>query len=211
MRITKPSPAMAVALLALFVALGGTSIAAVNYAANAGKVDGKDGVSALTSRSAAAGDLVATNKSGSDKGRIPNKFLADVPLTSTFGVPFDVTDNATGAPTALGVYQGIGTLTATCADQNNTPGSEDPITTLAFNAATGLNVAKRTGGGNGTVLAQAAGTQQTLVIGGSNTFEFQIQVPSGTNLLIQGVVRQDGRGTGAATCLVYGSALRIAR
>jgi len=202
---------MAVALLALFVALGGTSIAAVSYATNAGKVDGKDGVSALTSRSAAAGDLVATNKSGDDKGKIPNKFLADVPLTSTFGIPFDVTDNAVGAPATLGSYDGIGALTATCADQNAKAGTEDPTTTLSFNAATGLNLAKRAGGNNGAVIAQAAGTAQTLVVSGSNTFEFQIQVPTGTNLLIQGVVRQDARGTGAATCLVYGSALRITR
>ena len=209
MRNRKPSPAMAVALMALFISLGGTSIAAVNYAANAGKVDGKDGVAATTTLSKAAGDLVATNKTGADKGKIPAKFLADVPTTQTFGVPFAVTDNAVGAPSVLATSEGIGQLTATCADQANQAGTEDPTTTLSFNAAIGVNTSKRAGGGNGTVTSQAGGTAQTLVIGGSNTFEFQIQAPSGTNLLIQGVVRQDGRGTNNATCLVYGTVLRV--
>jgi len=43
--------------------------------------------------------------------------------------------------------------------------------------------------------------------GGSNTFEYQIQ--KGTpNLLIDGTVRQDGRGQAAASCLVHGRLLR---
>lgn len=211
MQIRKPSPAMAVALTALFISLGGTSIAAVNYARNAGKVDGKDGVAATTSLSKAAGDLVATTKRGTDKGKIPAKFLADVPVTQTFGQAFDVTDNQVGAPVGLAGSEGIGALTATCADQAAQPGVEDPTTTLSFNSAIGLNISKRIGGGNGSVTAQPAATQQTLVINGSNTFEFHIQAPNGTNLLIQGVVRQDGRGTGAANCLVYGTMLRVAR
>jgi hypothetical protein len=209
MRNRKPSPAMAVALMALFISLGGTSIAAVNYAANAGKVDGKDGVAATTARSKAAGDLVATNKSGPDKGKIPVKFLADVPVTQTFGQPFAVTDNAVGAPATLGTFEGIGNLTATCADQAAATGNEDPTTTLSFNSAIAVNTSKRTGAGNGTIVSQAAGTAQTLAIGGSSTFEYQIQAPTGTNLLIQGVVRQDGRGTPNATCLVYGTVLRL--
>src|SRR4051795_7760622 len=46
MKISRPSPSMVVAGIALFVSLGGTSIAAVNYAARAGEVDGKSAVSA---------------------------------------------------------------------------------------------------------------------------------------------------------------------
>jgi hypothetical protein len=209
MRNRKPSPAMAVALMALFISLGGTSIAAVNFATNAGKVDGKDGVAATTTRSKAAGDLVATNKSGPDAGKIPAKFLADVPVTQTFGVPFAVVDNAVGAPSTLGTFDGIGNLTATCADQSAKVGTEDPTTTLSFNSAVAVNTSKRAGGADGSVIAQAAGTAQTIAIGGSNTFEFQIQASTGTNLLIQGVVRQDGRNTPTATCLVYGTVLRL--
>src|SRR5215204_2501948 len=85
MRFTKPSPSMVVASIALFVSLGGTSVAAVSYARNAGKVDGYDAVKASSSTSKAAGNLVAANKSGPDKGRIPGRHLAGVAHTQTFG------------------------------------------------------------------------------------------------------------------------------
>ena len=49
MRFHKPSPSMVVASIALFVSLGGTSVAAVSYARNAGKVDGYDAVKASSS------------------------------------------------------------------------------------------------------------------------------------------------------------------
>ena len=78
MRFQKPSPSMVVASIALFVSLGGTSVAAVSYARNAGKVDGYDAVRASSSTNKAAGNLVAANKSGPDKGRIPGKHLAGV-------------------------------------------------------------------------------------------------------------------------------------
>ena len=59
MRFQKPSPSMVVASIALFVSLGGTSVAAVSYARNAGKVDGYDAVRASSSTNKAAGNLVA--------------------------------------------------------------------------------------------------------------------------------------------------------
>lgn len=206
MKIRRPSPAMAVACTALFIALGGTSIAAVNYARNAGAVDGKSAVSAGSSTSRAAGKLVATNRSGSDKGRIPAKFLAGVAGARTFGAAVDVQDNAVGAPTALGTAPGIGTLTASCTDQSERPGVEDPSTTITLTNASGatINVAKRIGGRDADVVAQAPGTVQTITIGGSNTFELHAQ-NRGTDLVIDGVVRQDGRGTDAASCLFYGT------
>src|SRR5215207_6743541 len=101
MRFTKPSPSMVVASIALFVALGGTSIAAVSYARNAGKVDGKDARKASASRARAAGNLVATTRKGPHAGQIPGKFLADVPRSDPFGRYLEVTDNATGAPALL--------------------------------------------------------------------------------------------------------------
>ena len=69
------------------------------------------------SLSQAAGKLVATNRSGTDKGRLPGKFVADVPKTQTFGASFEVADNAPGAPQTLGDDRRFGTLTATCNDQ----------------------------------------------------------------------------------------------
>ncbi len=209
-KLSRPSPAMVVASVALFVSLGGTSVAAVSFARNAGKVDGKDAVRSGTSLKKAAGDLVATNRSGPDKGQIPAKFLADVPTTQAFGRAFEVADNATGAQEVFGGAEGVGTLTANCADQNPQPGIEDPISTVTFSNTSGapINLTQRKGIENAVIQPLAAGTVATLTVGGSNTFEYQIQRGS-TNLLINGTVRQDGRGQAAAFCLVYGTILRV--
>jgi len=209
-KLSRPSPAMVVACGALFVSLGGTSVAAVSFARNSGKVDGKDAVYSGTSLSKAAGDVVATNRTGADKGKIPAKFLADVPTTQAFGRAFEVADNATGAQEVFGGAGGVGTLTANCADQNPRPGIEDPISTVTFSNAAGetINLTQRKGNENAIIQPLAAGTVSALTIGGSNTFEYQIQRGT-TNLLINGTVRQDGRGQAAANCLVYGTILRV--
>ena len=212
MRCTKPSPSMVVASIALFVSLGGTSVAAVSYARNAGKVDGKDAVKASASTSKAAGKLVATNRSGPDKGRIPGKHLAGVAHTQTFGRSFDVADNVQGAPQTIGDGGSIGTLTATCNDQSARPGVEDPITELNFvnNSGDFINVAKRVGvRDDAGVSAVPPGTVAQLVIGGSNTFAYHIEY-KGRNLLVNGVVRQDGRASTTASCLVWGTVQEIA-
>ena len=127
MKISRPSPSMVVAGIALFVSLGGTSMAAVNYASRAGSVDGKSAVYSGASLSQAAGKLVATDRSGTDKGRLPGKFVADVPKTPSFSNAFEVADNAPGAPQTLATIGGLGTLTATCNDQAAAAGNEDPI------------------------------------------------------------------------------------
>jgi hypothetical protein len=212
MRLSKPSPSMVVASIALFVSLGGTSVAAVSYARNAGKVDGKDAVKASSSTSKAAGKLVAANKSGPDKGRIPGKHLAGVAHTQTFGRSFEVADNAPGAPQQIGDGGSVGSLTATCNDQTPRPGVEDPITELNFANTSGdfINVAKRVGvRDDGTVTAVPNGTVAQLVVGGSNTFTYHVEY-RGRNLLVNGVVRQDGRGSATASCLVWGTVQEIA-
>ena len=53
------------------MATSGTAVAAVSYARNAGKVDGKDASSARASLKSAAGNVVATRAAGSGKGKIP--------------------------------------------------------------------------------------------------------------------------------------------
>jgi hypothetical protein len=212
MRFSKPSPAMVVASVALFVALGGTSVAAVSYARNAGKVDGYDAVKATSSTSKAAGNLVAANKSGPDKGKVPVKHLADVPATQTFGKGFEVADNAPGAPQVIGDGGTVGQLTATCNDQAPGAGIEDPTTTLNFVNSSGdfINVASRVGvRDDAQVTAIANGTVAPLTINGSNTFFYHVEY-KGRNLLINGVVRQDGRRSAAATCLVWGTVQEIA-
>ncbi|MDA0166983.1 hypothetical protein OM076_42375 [Solirubrobacter ginsenosidimutans] len=205
MKISRPSPSMVIAGIALFVSLGGTSMAAVSYATRAGSVDGKSAVFAGASLSQAAGKLVATNRSGTDKGRLPGKFVADVPKTQTFSRSFEVADNAPGAPQAVASMSGLGTLTATCNDQNNAAGNEDPISTITFLNQSGVpvNLARRVGNGDGALGVVANQTATSVAIGGSNTFVFHVEL-SGRNSIITGGVRQDGRGTATASCGVFG-------
>lgn len=205
MKFSRPSPSMVVASIALFVSLGGTSIAAVSYAQRAGSVDGKSAVYAGATLKQAAGKLVATNRSGADKGRLPSKFIADVPKSAVFSAVYEVADNSPGAPQTAARFSGLGTLTATCNDQNKVTGNEDPISTISFLNQSGepVNVARRVGNGDGALGVAANQTASSLNIGGSNTFEFHIERRS-QNALIRGGVRQDGRGTNNARCVVFG-------
>jgi hypothetical protein len=212
-KIRRPSPAMVVACIALVMATTGSAVAAVSYATNAGKVDGKDAVYAGAKLSQAAGDLVATNRSGPDKGKIPGKFLADVMRggADSFSRNAEVVDNASDVPTAISSIPGLGTLSASCFDQNKKPGVEDPATTLTFGNTSGLplNIARRVGERGPDVFPQLANTTSQFTVGASNTFRLHIE-KQGTNYVIEGVVRQDGRNTPGAFCVVYGYALRIA-
>src|SRR3954449_403250 len=101
----RPSPSLVVSIIALVFAAAGTSIAAVNFARNAGAVDHKSAVGAASSRSHAAGKLVATASSGSLKGKIPIRFLEQGAYVSgskqTFSQSMPVTDNASSAPVGL--------------------------------------------------------------------------------------------------------------
>jgi hypothetical protein len=201
---------MVVAGVALFVSLGGTSMAAVNYASRAGSVDGKSAVYAGASLSQSAGKLVATNSSGADKGRLPGRFVADVGKTSTFSQIFEVADNAPGAPQTVSTLSGLGTLTASCNDQAGAAGVEDPISTLSFNNSSGeiVNIARRVGNTDGALTVAANQTSTPISIAGSNTFTFHIERRS-QNAFITGGVRQDGRGTAAATCVVFGVVTQV--
>jgi hypothetical protein len=205
---------MVVSLIALVMATTGSAVAAVNFATNAGAVDGKSAVASGATLKRAAGRLVATQRSGDDRGRIASKYL-DLDgyargTTGTFGRSFEVADNATGVSIGIGGIPGLGVLTSTCADQSPAAGVEDPITTITFGNTSGdaVNVARSVGGGNPVVNAQLNGTQSSFNIGGSNTFTLHLE-QKGTNFLVQGVVRQDGRGTPGAACLVYGFALAV--
>jgi hypothetical protein len=210
MRIWRPSPAMVIALLALVMATSGTAIAAVDFARNAGAVDGKSAVSARSSLSRAAGKLVATSKSGPDKGRIPAKFVAgDTSATATWVKGTDVTDNGTAATEGIVTVPGFGTLTTTCQDQNNKPGIEDPQSTLTFTnqSGTGISLARTVGGSNPFVGGLANATVHQFTIAGSNSFKLSLE--KGSQIVaIDGVVRQDGSGTNAATCFTWGMTVR---
>jgi hypothetical protein len=213
MRIKRPSPALVISLIALVMATTGTAVAGVSFVANAGKVDGKDAVSASATLRQAAGDLVATARSGPDRGRIPGKFVADVMRggADSFSRPAQVQDNAADVPTAIASIPGLGTLSASCFDQNRDAGVEDPGTTLTFGNTSGVpvNVSRAIGGDDPAVFAQLANTTSQFAVGGSNSFRLHIE-RQGVNYVLEGVVRQDGRNTPTGSCLVYGYAQRIA-
>ncbi len=210
MRIKRPSPSMMVASIALFVSLGGTSIAAVNYARKAGKVDGRDAVHAASTLSQAAGELVATKSKGANKGRIPNQFLGDVPFTQSFERRLEVADNQPGAPGALVSSGSLGTLSAQCSDQADAVGVEDPVVQLAWANGTTvpINVARRVGVGGGAVESLGPGAQAPLRVPAQNTFLYYVQLGS-ANVMVNGMARQEGSGTGAGTCFVSGALTRI--
>jgi hypothetical protein len=206
MKFRKPSPAMVIAVTALVMASTGSAIAAVNFARNAGAVDGKSAVSATRSLGGAAGKVVATRSGGKSKGKIPNKFLGQVPYTSTFGRAAQVEDNLAGATVPLSLSS-LGLLTTACNDQDqNPPGQEDPTTTITFvnNASVAVNFAREVGTQAPVVVSQPPGTQQSFTINGSNVFRIHVEL-NGVNVRYEGQVRQDGRDTPTGSCLVAGT------
>ncbi len=202
---------MIVACIALFVALGGTSIAAVSFARNAGKVDNKDAHRAGTSRARAAGDLVATSRSGPHAGQIPGKFLADVPKSDPFGRFLEVQDNAVGAPVTLTTQAGFATVSAACNDQDPAPGIENSAIVISVANQSGgpVNLARRQGAGGPAVVEFANGTVQSFTVLGANAIEVLLQKPDGTAMLIDAGARQVGQGTPSAGCNVFGVALNV--
>src|SRR3954471_1176075 len=121
MRIRRPSPSLVISIVALVMATTGSAVAAVSFARNAGAVDGRSAVGASSSVKHATGRLVATATGGSHKGQIPVKFLANVPASTTFAQYVPVVDNAGGASQVLNTNS-LGTLSATCSDQDNRSG-----------------------------------------------------------------------------------------
>jgi hypothetical protein len=215
MKISRPQPATIISIVALVMASTGSAVAAVSFARNAGAVDGKSAVTSGATLKHAAGRLVATQKNGAGKGTIAQKYLDVGGLargsTGTFGQAFDVADNATSTPTQIGGIPGLGPLTATCIDQDKTVGREDPQTTITFQNTSGdvVNQSRTIGGGNPAIGAVLNATQSAFTINGSTTFELHLE-RRGSNYFVRGVVRQDGKGSAAASCLVYGFALAIA-
>ena len=207
MGIRKPSPAMVVALIALVFAMTGSAAAVVSFARNAGAVDGKSATTSSASNGFAAGKLVAVRKSGALRGTLPAKFLdpTTVARDFVFGRSADVIDNAAENPFTIATIPGFGTVTATCSDDNKTAGKEDPRTTITFGNQSGqtMEFARETGTGS-VALANLANNQaSSFAITASNTFTLNIQ-KLGTNLIVFGVVRQNGQGTAAASCINYG-------
>jgi hypothetical protein len=199
---------MVISIVALVMATAGTSIAAVTYATNAGAVDGLSAVRA-GSTDKAAGKLVATARTGSRKGTIPNYHLSGVPYSDTFGELFQVPDNQTGGTVTLDETE-LGRLAASCSDENNTVANENPTASIAFTStnAAPVNFARHVGNGAPTSGILQPNTVNTFSIGSQNTFLVHIEL-FGTNVIYQGFIRQINQGTADAQCLIVGTRERI--
>jgi hypothetical protein len=205
MRISRPAPGTVIATIALVMATTGSAVAAVDFARNAGAVDRLSAVGAGSSNDRAAGRLVATARGGSNKGQIPNKFLADVTEARPFAAGFEVNDNQTGATVDLNTT-GFGKFSASCQDQAAAAGTEDPRTVLSFTNTSGgaMNIARRVGTGDGTIAVLLNGTVDSFTINASNTYEVHLQ-QEGVQVIIDGAVRQDRPNPQTGGCAVWGT------
>jgi len=206
-KIGRPTPALVISLIALVFAMTGSAAAVVSFATNAGSVDHISATTSSASNNYAAGKVVATRKSGLYKGTLPSKYLdpTTVPREFVFGRTAEVIDNGSENPFVIATIPGFGSVTATCGDENNNAGNENPRTTVTFGNTSGdtIEFARATGSGSVAVVQLANNQTASFTINASNTFTLQAQ-RKGTNLNIQGVVRQQGQGTAAASCINYG-------
>jgi hypothetical protein len=211
-----PSPAMIVAVIALVVALSGTAIAAVDYAANAGAVDGKSAVGARASLRQAAGRLVATASGGEGKGRIPARFVHGVMRGGTMSLSkyLRTTDNQLGRPTPLLIVPGIGRFDARCDDVDPTPGTQTTRTSIGFTASVpqGVNVSRLlgrdVGAGQRPDVFSAPRGQFPIIASADGLFEVVMEA-KGRSLLVTGAARTDNAPGPKAACLIWGTAFRI--
>jgi hypothetical protein len=210
----RPSPSLVVSVVALVFAAAGTSIAAVNFARNAGAVDHKSAVSGNSTLKHASGKLVATAKSGPLTGKVKSQFLdlsgVVAGTKATFAQGVEVVDNATSTAVGLGALPGVGIVSVTCVDQNAKAAVEDPTFTLSFSNTSGqtVNFSRSTGAGAPTVTTVPAATQNSFTVNNTNTFHLYAQVGA-SHYVVDGVLRQDGQGTAAGVCAVYGYALAL--
>lgn len=217
MRLRLPSPAMVVALVALFVASSGTAVAVVGYARNAGAVDGRSAVSARSSLKHAKGRLVATAGAGHNRGRIPGRFVADVMRGSSTSLTryMRVVDNAEGPLVPLAIIPGIGRLDAQCRDQDPEVAVESTQTVITFTASDpgGVNVSRLLGrdienGRNAVVFTALKDQPVAILTFADSLFQLVLQAHDRT-VFLNGASRSDANRTANAACLVFGIGLRV--
>jgi hypothetical protein len=208
---------MVVAVIALIVALSGSAIAAVDFAQNAGAVDGKSAVSSHANLRQAAGRLVATARRGSGRGRIPPRFLDGVMRggSATLTKYLRTVDNQPGRPTAILIVPGIGRMDAQCDDVDPTLGTATTRTSINFTAsvAPGVNVSRLLGRDIG--LGQrpsvfAAPVRRPVPIIASADGLFMVILEAGQrSVLVVGAARTDRAPGPQAACLIWGTAFRV--
>jgi hypothetical protein len=206
---------MVVAIIALVLGTTGTGVAAVSAIRNADAVDGKSAVSSHAKLSQAAGKLVATAKSGPDKGRFPPKFVANVMRggAASFAKVSSAPENGPGSAFGLATITGIGIVSAACGDADPSPTNRDAQLALTYTNNTGqyVNTAWEFGQdrlARPRFVSVAPGGSQSFTLGRSNTYNISLEQGI-RNVQLQGVTRNDAAGLPAASCLVYGTVLRV--
>jgi hypothetical protein len=208
---------MVVAIIALVVALSGTAMAAVDFARNAGAVDGKSAVAASASLKGAKGKLVATATAGPGAGRIPGRFIDDVMRGGSTSLTHYIraVDNADGPVVPLAIIPGIGRLDAQCRDQDLTPEIKSTQTLVTFTGSEegGVNVSRLLGSDIGSsregVVFTALKDQPVPVMQFADSlFQLTLQARDRT-VFISGAARPDLNRTPAAACLIFGVGLRV--
>jgi hypothetical protein len=202
MRISRPSPGTVIATVALVMAMTPAAVAAV---VNADRVDGFSAVGASSSNNRAAGNLVATARGGSNKGQIPNKFLADVPAVNNFANAFTVEDNQTGATIDLAGVP-FGRISISCQDQAAAANTEDPRMVISFTNSSGgpVNVYRRVGAGDPSIGVIANGTVDSFTINASNNYRYHLEANL-TQVIVDGVARQERPQPTEGNCVTFGN------
>lgn len=225
MKLKRPSPAMAVAVIALVMSMTGGAIAAVNFAKNAGSVDGFSAVKASKAgKKKAAGKLVATYGKGSDnRGQLPLRIvagaasendlqdLADETAVGRNGArTIAVADNQTTAGDTM-IDLGLGDLQVSCTDQQPNPGTENASTRISITNRSGspVNLSRTLGDGPPTITTIENGIVHTFTVGQRNTFMVQLQGTDNRTVLVQGTAQQAGQGTADSSCIVWATAFLV--
>jgi hypothetical protein len=208
---------MVVALIALVVALSGTAMAAVDFARNAGAVDGHSAVAASSSLKRSAGKLVATATAGPGKGRLPGRFVEDVMRggSTSLSQYIRAVDNADGPVVLLASIPGIGRLEAQCRDQDPTPEVKSTQTLVTFTASDerGVNVSRLLGSDigssrEGVVFTAPKDEPVPIMQFADSLFQVTLQARDRT-VFLTGAARPDLNRTASAACLIFGVGFRV--
>jgi hypothetical protein len=224
MKLKRPSPAMTVAVIALVMSMTGGAIAAVNFAKNAGKVDGFSAVKAKKAgKNKAAGKLLATYKGGDNKGQLPLRAVAGAASENAVDNLADqvargkngartipVADNQTTAAETL-IDLELGNLQVSCTDQAAAAGNENASTRISVTNSSGgpVNLTRTVGSGDPTITTLENGIVNTFTVGQQNTFAIQLQGGDNRTVVVNGAAVQTGPGTPDSSCVVWATAFLV--
>jgi hypothetical protein len=223
MKLKRPSPAMVVSVVALVMSMTGGALAAVNYARNAGAVDGKSAVKASASNGKAAGKLVATTRSGADRGKIPFKFLAGAASAASVSSLADMAARARNTARVIEVSDNqvtvaetlidleLGNFQVSCYDEAQAAGKENAATRITITNHSGfpMNIARRVGVGDAQITTLPNNVVDTFDVGAQNTFHVQLQGAVNKTVTLDGTARQAGQGTPESACGVWATAIIV--